>query len=169
VDDLIAVARVVKPRGIKGELACEILTDFPKRFEGLDHVTAVLPDGANRELKIEDHWFQNGRLVLKFEGIDSIDDAELLRNADICVPETDSVDLEEGEYFDWQLTGCKVKTVDGQEIGEVVEMMRPGGTELLVVKGEKEYLIPFATSICTEVDIAERLIIIDPPEGLLEF
>ncbi|HEV7700701.1 MAG TPA: ribosome maturation factor RimM, partial [Pyrinomonadaceae bacterium] len=107
--------------------------------------------------------------VLKFEGVDSIDDAELLRKADICVPETDSVELEDGEYFDWQLAGCKVETVDGQEIGEVVEMMRPGGTELLVVKGEKEYLIPFATSICTEVDIMEKRIVIDPPEGLLDF
>ncbi|HEV7699942.1 MAG TPA: hypothetical protein VGO43_06915, partial [Pyrinomonadaceae bacterium] len=65
--DLVAVARVIKPRGIKGELACEMLTDFPKRFEGLDNVTAVLP-GANRELKIEEHWFHSGRLVLKFEG-----------------------------------------------------------------------------------------------------
>jgi 16S rRNA processing protein RimM len=166
--DLVAVARVIKPRGIKGELACEMLTDFPKRFEGLDNVTAVLP-GANRELKIEEHWFHSGRLVLKFEGVDSIDDAELLRTADICVPETDSVELEDGEYFDWQLAGCKVETVDGQEIGEVVEMMRPGGTELLVVKGEKEYLIPFATSICTEVDIMEKRIVIDPPEGLLDF
>ena len=63
-----------------------------------------------------------------------------------------------------------METIDGEEIGEVRELMRTGGTELLVVAGEtKEYLIPFATAICVEVDIENKLIKIDPPEGLLEF
>ena len=168
-EGLVAVAKVVKPRGIKGEVACDLLTDFPERFDGLEDVIAVLDDSTRRELKIEDHWFQQGRLVLKFAGVDSMDDAEPLRNADICVTETQAVELEEGEFFDCQLAGCEVETIQGVEIGTVSELMRTGGTEILVVKGEKEYLIPFAEAICVEVDIENKRITVDPPEGLLDF
>ena len=168
-DDLVAVARIAKPRGLKGELAADILTDFPERFEDLVNVTAVLPNSTRRELKIEKHWFQSGRIVLKFEGFDSIEAAETLRGAEICVAETEAVELEDGEYFDWDLAGCEVRTLDATVIGTVRELMRTGATEILVVDGEKEYLIPFAESICTEVDIEKKLIVIDPPEGLLEF
>lgn len=169
MSDLVAVARIAKPRGLKGEVVADILTDFPERFDGLKAVIAVMPDESRRELTLENHWFQSGRMVLKFAGINSIEDGETLRNAEICVPESDAVDLEEGEYFDWQLAGCRVVTVTGEEIGKVRELMRTGATEILVVVGEKEYLIPFAEAICTEVDIENGIILIDPPEGLLEF
>jgi 16S rRNA processing protein RimM len=167
--DLIAIAKVVKPRGLKGEVVAELLTDFPERFDGLKDVTAVRDTSEQFELKIEDHWFQRDRIVLKFVGIDTVDQAEPLRGIEICVPEEDAVELESGVYFDWQLAGCRVKTTDGREIGKVRELMRTGGTELLVVEGVREYLIPFAGSICVEVDVENKLIHIDPPEGLLEF
>lgn len=167
--ELVAVAKVARPRGIKGEVVADVLTDFPDRFEALEDVTAVMPDSSRRELTIEGHWFQSGRIVLKFAGIDSIEAAETLRNAEICVPESEAVELEEGEYYDWELAGCVVETVEGETIGTVRELMRTGGTELLVVDGAKEFLIPFAEAICVEVDIENKLIKVDPPEGLLEF
>ena len=168
--DLVAIARVVKPRGLKGEVTCDLLTDFPERFDGLEHVTAVMPaKGGTRQLIIEEHWFQQDRLVLKFAGVHSMDDAEQLRDAEICVGEDEAVELEEGEFFDWQLEGCEAVTADGVSIGRVAELMRTGGTEILVVKGDKEYLIPFAESICTQVDVEGKKIVVDPPEGLLEF
>ncbi len=170
MDDLVAVARVVRPRGLKGDVMAEMLTDFPERFEGLEKVTAILPDASRLELKIEDHWFQNERLVLKFADHDSIESAEGLRNAEICIAESEAVDLDEDEFFDWQLEGCRVETVDGETIGSVREVQRTGGTENLLVDGEsKTYLIPFAESICVEVDVNKKLITIDPPDGLLEF
>jgi 16S rRNA processing protein RimM len=169
MEELVAVARVVRQRGLKGEMVAEILTDFPERFGLLETVLAVRPTGETFELKIEKFWFQSGRVILKFAGYDTIESSETLRNIEICIPESDAVELDEGEYFDWQLEGCVVETVDGQRIGEVRELMRTGGTELLVVQGEKEYLIPFANSICIDVDIENRTIRIDPPDGLLEF
>jgi len=169
MEDLVAIARIVRPRGIKGELVAELLTDFPERFEGLETVKGVTPVGETLSLEIEKYWFQNGRVILKFEGYDTIEAGETLRDTEICVPERDAVELDEGEYFDWQLEGCTVETLEGDSIGQVTEVMRTGGTELLVVKGEKEYLIPFANAICVEVDIENKLIRIDPPEGLLEF
>src|SRR5262249_51203784 len=106
MDDLVAVARILRPRGLKGEVVAEILTDFPDRFEALKEVTVVLPDAKRLELKIESCWFQNGRIVVKFDGVDSVEGAETLRNAEICVRESEAVELDEDEFFDWQLEGC---------------------------------------------------------------
>ena len=170
MDDLVAVAKIARPKGLKGEDFADVLTDFPERFEGLKNITVVMPDGERLELKIEDHRFQNDRLVLKFTGYDSIESAELLRNAEICVPENEAVELDEDEYFDWQIEGCRVETVDGETLGTVRELQRTGGTENLLVDGvERDYLIPFAGSICVEVDVEKKLIKVDPPEGLLDF
>ena len=170
MEELLAIAKIVKPRGLRGELVADLLTDFPERFEKLEKVIAVLPDGTRRDLIIEDFWFQKGLVVLRFDGIDSIEDADTLRNTEICVPESESVELDDDEYFDWQLEGCEVRTVDGEAIGTVREVMRTGGTENLVVDGDgREYLIPFAESICTEVNVEAKLIRVDLPEGLLEF
>jgi len=169
-EELVAIARIARPRGVKGEVVAEILTDFPERFESLDTVIAVVEGGKRSDLKIEKLWFQNARIVLKFDGIDSIEAAETLRGVEICVPESDAVELESDEFFDWQLAGCQVETIDGDQIGTVKELMRTGGTELLVVEGEtKEYLIPFAVAICVGVDVENKLIRVDLPEGLLDF
>ena len=169
MDDLVAVARIVRPRGLKGGVVADVLTDFPERFEDLKSVTAVMPDLSRRELTIKEHWLQGDRIVLAFDEVGTIEQAEELRNTEICVAEHEAVDLEDDEYYDWQLEGCRVETVDGAEIGVVRELMRTGGTEILVVVGEREYLVPFAESICTEVAIENKLIRIDPPEGLLDF
>lgn len=169
-EELVAVARIVKSRGLRGELVANVLTDFPERFEDLRSVIALLPDGERRDLKIENFWFQKGRIVFKLAGIDSIEQAETLRGAEICVPESEAVELETDEFFDWQLENCEVETVEGLKLGRVRELMRTGGTEILVVEGaDKDYLIPFAETICVEVDVENKLIKVDAPEGLLEF
>lgn len=168
--ELVAIARIARTRGLRGEVVADLLTDFPERFDGLEGVTAVLPSGEKRELKIEKFFLQKGRIVLKFAGIDSIETAETLRDAEVCVDEADAVDLDEDEYFDWELEGCEVETVEGEKLGTVREVMRTGGTEVLLVDGaEKELMIPFAEAICVEVDVEGKRIVVDPPEGLLEF
>lgn len=168
--DLVAIAKIVKPRGLRGELVAEVLTDFPERFEGRESVTALFADGTRRELKIEDFWFQKDRIILKFMGIDSVEAAEHLRSTELCIPESEAGTLSDDEFFDWQLEGCEVVTVGGERLGDVRRVMRTGGTELLVIEGpDKEYLIPFAGAICIEVDIDGKVIRVDPPEGLLEF
>ena len=170
MDDLVAVAKIVRPRGLRGESVAEVLTDFPERFEDLENVTAVLPGGERRDLKLENAWFQKERVVLKFQGLDTVEDAEGLREAEICISESEAVKLEEGEFFDWQLEGCEVVTVESEPIGKVREVLRTGGTEVLVIDTAdgREVLIPFAESICTEVDLEGNRITVDPPEGLLD-
>lgn len=169
MDDLVAIAKVARPHGLRGEVIADVLTDFPERFEGLENVIGLLPNGERRDLKIENSRFQKERVLLRFVDVGSIDEAERLRNAEICVTEDEAVELNEGEFFDWDLAGCLVITVDGGSVGIVKEVMRTGGTDVLVVQGEREYMIPFAETICVKVDIDSKQIMIDPPEGLLDF
>ncbi len=170
MEDLVAIAKIAKPRGLRGEVSGDVLTDFPERFEDLETVIALLPNGERRNLIIENFRFQKNRVLLIFAEIDSVEKAEFLRDAEICIPESEVFALEDGEFYDWQLEGCSVETIEGEKIGVVKELLRTGGTEILVVTGaEKEFLIPFATAICTEVEIENKLIRVDLPEGLLEF
>ena len=170
MDELVAIGKIVRPRGLRGEVIADVLTDFPDRFEGLDSVIALFADGGRKDLKIEDFWFQKDRIVLRFAGFDSIEAAEKLRDVELCIPESDVARLDEGEFFDWQLEGCEVETIESDRIGIVRSVMRTGGTEILVVEGSgKEYLIPFAETICVDVDVDKKTIRVDPPAGLLEF
>ncbi len=168
--DFVAIAKIIKTRGLQGETVAEILTDFPERFENLERVFAVFENKEVSELEIEKFRFHQKRILLKFKGVDSPEAAESLRGAEICVPEDEAVELEEDEFFDWELEGCQVETVEGEKIGAVKELMRTGGTENLVVIGaEKEFLIPFAETICVSVDVENKLIRVDVPDGLLDF
>ena len=172
-EELIAVARVVKVRGLRGEVAAELLTDFPERFESTEELVAVTPGGARRALAIEQSRLHAGRVLLKFAGYDTPEAAQVLVGLELCVPERDAVELEEDEFFDWQLQGCRVETVGGEALGSVRDVWHYGAAPILVVRGDadgggRESLIPLARSICVEIDTEAKLIRVDPPEGLIE-
>lgn len=169
-DDLVAVARVVKTRGLRGELVADLLTDFPERFDNLPSLIAIAPDGRRRSLQIEAHWFHRDRIVFKFAGFDSIEAAKSLIGSKLTVPVSERVKLPGGHFYDWELTGCSVENVAGEKLGRVRDVMRTGGVEVLVVadRAGVELLIPLAQDICVEVDIDRKVIRVDPPEGLLE-
>lgn len=168
-EELIAVACVVKTRGVRGEVAAHLLTDFPERFEGLAELVAIDAAGVRQTLAIEKSWLHGGRVILKFEGYDSPETAQVLVGRELAVPVTDAVELDEGEFYDWQLIGCRVETIDKREIGRVSEVLHTGAAPVLVVReGTHEHLIPLAASICVEIDTEAKLIRVDPPEGLLD-
>lgn len=169
--ELIAVAKVAKPRGVKGEVACDLLTDFPERFGRLKELVAVFPGGGRRRLGLEGHWFHGGRVILKFEGFDSPEASAALAGCELAVPESEAVELDEGEFYDWQLEGCRVETVGGVHVGTVGEVLHTGGeAPVLVIRDEggRENLVPLAESICVEINVGAKLIRVDPPEELLE-
>jgi 16S rRNA processing protein RimM len=171
-EEVVAVARAVKTRGLRGEIVAELLTDFPERFGELENLIAIAPDGERLVLELEDHWLHGERVVLKFAGYDSIEAASALVGYELAVPEAERVELPEDEFYDWELVGCRVETIEGRKLGLVREVMRTGGVEVLVVENaqkEREHLIPLAETICVEIDIERKLIRVDPPEGLLEF
>ena len=169
-EPLVAVARAVKTRGLKGEIVADLLTDFPERFEGISTLIAVAPDKQREIVEIENHWFQKRRIVLKLKGYDSIEAARALIGYELAVPEAERVPLAEGSFYQWELEGCRVETVEGQQVGHVQSVLRTGGVELLVIKdaAKHECLVPLAETIVIEIDIEQGRIVIDPPEGLLE-
>lgn len=169
--ELVAVARAVKPRGLKGEILADLLTDFPDRFARVSKLIAIASDGQRRVVQLEDFWHHQDRVVLKFKGYDSIDTASTLVGCEFAVPEANRVELPAGHFYDWELTGFAVETVSEELIGTVHEVMRIGGsTDMLVVRNEEqhEHLIPMVESIVLEIDSKRKRIRIDPPEGLLE-
>jgi 16S rRNA processing protein RimM len=170
-NELVAVARVVKVRGLRGEVAAELLTDFPERFEQTEELIAVAPAGERLALAVEQSRLHAGRVLLKFAGYDTPEAAQELVGFELCVPEQEAVELEEDEFFDWQLQGCRVETVGGERLGSVREVWHYGAAPILVLRdddGVRESLIPLARSICVEIDTEGKLIRVDPPEGLLE-
>ena len=169
-EDLIVVAHIVKVRGLRGEVVADLLTDFPDRFEQLSALVAVSADGSRRSLQIEEQWFHGDRLVLKFTGFDQIEAAKELVGCDLAVPAEERVELPDDSFYDWELIGCRVETVSGQAVGEVREIMRPGGVELLSVvdADNRDRLVPMAADIVVEIDKDQKLIRIEPPAGLLE-
>jgi 16S rRNA processing protein RimM len=169
-DDLVVVARVARTRGLRGEVVADLYTDFPKRFADLEQVIAVGPDGSRRSLQIEEHWFQGNRIVFKFASYDSIDQAKELAGYQLAVPEAERIELAADHFYEWELVGCRVESVDGTSIGVVSEVLKTGGVEVLLIAGDagREYMVPMAHEICVEIDIAQKRIRIDPPEGLLE-
>jgi len=168
--DLITVARITKTQGRIGEVAAEILTDFPDRFAELDEVFVRFPDGKQQPFTLTDSWLHKDRVGLKFDGIDSITAAESLIGGSVLISSDELIDLPEDSFFDFELEGCEVVDRSNRRIGLVREVVRTGGTELLSVIDDdgSEKLIPFAESICVEVDADAKRIVIDPPEGLLE-
>ena len=168
-EDLIVVAHVVKTRGLRGEVVADLQTDFPDRFENLKSLIGI-SSSDRRSLQIEEQWFHGTRLVLKFVGFDSIDEARELVGYDLAVPDADRVALPAHTFYEWELAGCVVETIDGSRIGRVAGVMHTGGVEMLSVVDDtgRDRLIPMASDIVVEIDKDQKLIRIDPPEGLLE-
>ncbi|PYT05216.1 MAG: 16S rRNA processing protein RimM [Acidobacteria bacterium] len=166
----VVIARIVKARGIRGEVACAVETDFPERFLSLEQVTVWMPDDRRLRLSVENQWFHKDRVILKFEGYDTMTAAQNLAGGRLVISEAELEPLPEGQFFEHQVIGSVAETLDGRQLGLVTKVMRTGGTDVLVVQNDdgREQLIPFADDICTEVDVRAKRITIDPPDGLLD-
>ena len=165
----IAIARIARTRGNRGEVLADLYTDFPDRFDALEEVWLEFSDGQRRQMRLEDSWEHRGRKVLKLEGVDTISAAEELIGCWVQVPVDEAVHLPEGTYFDHDLIGCSVEDIHGTRLGVVEEVLRIAENNQLVVKGlGREYLIPAVKSICIRISVEDKRILVDPPEGLMD-
>jgi 16S rRNA processing protein RimM len=169
-DEYISLARVLKTQGRRGEVAVELHSDVPDRFvEGM-RVFALDEAGKRQELKVETLWPHKGHLVLKFEGIDSISDAEALLRCELQVPQAERAPLEPGWTYISDLTGCIVFDGD-REIGRIEGVeFGAGEAPLLIVRGKLKtpHQIPFAEAYLAGVDLAAKQVRMRLPEGMLE-
>jgi 16S rRNA processing protein RimM len=161
------VATLVRPRGIKGEVVAE-----PGAWSASDLMgfRKLIMHPGEREVELESAWPHRDRLILKLRGIDTVEQAEALRGAELRIPAEDRPAAPEGEYYLSDLTGCCVVEMGtGAELGVVTDCLEYGGPLLLEVKqGAKEMLIPFAAAVCREVDVRGKRILVELPEGLKE-
>jgi 16S rRNA processing protein RimM len=169
VDEFVTLGRVFKTQGRRGEVAVELHSDVPDRFrEGLA-LSALARDGGRREVLVAALWPHKGALVLKFAGIDSMSDAETLIGCELQVPRSERAQLEIGWTYISDLVGCVV--FDGvREVG-IVKDVRLGAGEaplLVVSAGNEEREIPYAEVFLKKVDLADKQIYMQLPEGLLE-
>lgn len=166
----VTLARIVRPQGRRGEVAAEILTDFPDRLTRLRE--AWLWDGAQapRRVAIRSCWLHQGRAIFHFEGTESITEAERLRGLEVQVPLAERMPLGPGQYYITDLIGCALwEQAAAAPLGRVDDVQLTGGTPLLVVDTPKgEILVPLAVEICRRIDTAARRIEVALPEGLRE-
>ena len=157
-------------RGIRGEIQAVPFSDNAERFQSLKEVSLFgSTDDEPLRLAVESVWVHRGRAVFKFRGVDSIPDAERLRGKEVRIPLEERPALPEGEYYQSDLVGCEVvERASGELVGQVKGWQDCGGPALLEIAGldGKEILVPFAGSICVEIDTAARRIRVDLPEGL---
>jgi 16S rRNA processing protein RimM len=160
---------VVKTQGRHGEVAVEVHSDVPDRFQPGMKLFALSRDEIRRELQIEELWPHKSYLVLKFAGIDSISDAEELIGCELQVPRRQRAQLESGWTFVSDLVGCAVFD-GGHEIGRIEDVrFGAGEAPLLIVKaGSKEYEIPYAEAYLESVSLEQKQIKMRLPEGMLE-
>ncbi|WP_421384554.1 ribosome maturation factor RimM [Bacillus salacetis] len=165
------VGKIVNTHGVRGEVRVISRTDFPEeRYKaGSTLYLFQEKEGHPVELTVESHRKHKNFDLLTFKGLHDISEVESFKNGILKVNETQLGDLEEGEYYFHEIIGCEVKTNDGEEIGSIKEILTPGANDVWVVKGTKgkEILIPFIDEIVKEIDVENKLIIIEPMEGLL--
>ena len=166
----VAVGRILRERGRLGELTAEIYSSQPGRAEKLKNVMLRL-GGRERASEVESLWHHNGRPVFKFVGIDSISEAQLWRGAEMLAPESERARPEPGEYSYADLIGCAIVTFGSEALLGVVRGVEEyGGRPVLRVEKSAggEMLVPFASAICREIDVARKIIRADLPEGLAD-
>jgi 16S rRNA processing protein RimM len=178
--DRLTLARLLRPHGIRGEIAAEILTDFPERLTKLREVwlwDASAETSANAI--VERCWLsvaRGGQAVFKFAGVDRIEDVEKFRGMEVQVPLSERMELPAGSYYISELAGCEVWELltndkgaldGGQTKLGLVRGVQEGGTPVLEVDTQNgEVLIPLATEICKKIDVKARRIEVVMPEGL---
>lgn len=174
-DDLLLMGRVMKGHGIEGEVKVFCETDDPYRFEALDRLHLGREAVRTQSYEIETVRFQphakKGVIaIIKFETIDDRTDADGLRGLEAYADEADLPDLEEDEIFLHDLIGLHVEIVDGEEVGEVVDVLRLPAHDAFVVHRPDggESIVPDVAEFVDELDVEANLLRITPIEGLLE-
>jgi 16S rRNA processing protein RimM len=166
--DRIALGIIRKAHGVRGEASVEAWSDSPERFNDVSSVTLVSPDeSSTRDISIESVRLHAGRALVKFAGIESPEEVQLLQNWTVEVPSSQGRKLDEDEYFLHDLVGLTLIDAGGAARGKVIEIEETGGGVLLVVEGpHRRFDVPFAADICTKVDLDSKTILVSLPDGI---
>jgi 16S rRNA processing protein RimM len=166
----LVIGRVLRPHGIRGELRVEVVTDYPERLGQYAFFYLAHPDSPEsaRRYPVEKLRPHKGVLLLKLGGCDDRNAAEALRGLLVQVPFKEAVPLEEGEYYHFQLIGVEVETESGEELGQVVEVLKTGANDVYVVRGvHGEILLPAVENVVFELDLESKRMVVRLLPGML--
>lgn len=166
----VTIGRIVKTQGRKGEVFARFLTDYPHRFEKLKTVHLQHPQGTHAFLVVQGTWLHKDGVVLKFEGIDTISDAETLIGYFLQVEASEAMPLPADTYYCHGLVGCSVFDEAGCLLGQIATIENHGGNALLVLRmrNDKEVLIPAAKSFLVGIDLEGKRLTVRLPQELVE-
>ncbi len=169
----IKVGEIVNTLGIKGELKIFLYTDFPEaRFKKGNQLLIGTIDQPNQiAIEIESSKPYKNMYVIKLKGYDNINDVEKYKNLFLWIHKEQQEELTEGEYYYHQIIDCKVRTIDGEELGFVKEILSTGANDVWVIKpiqGKKDILIPYIEEVVKDINLKEKMITIQVMEGLLD-
>ncbi len=163
------IGYILKPQGLKGELKVESVTPYLERFNRLDRVYLQLKE-KKQTYSIENVRISDRFVYLKFTEINSRDDADLLRTAEVLIEEKDLIQPAQDEYFIHDLIGCQVISENNDVIGVLSDVIQMSSNDVYVLKNGEgiEILIPATKEIVKRVNVGQKQIIIHVLEGLLE-
>lgn len=168
----LVVGLLKKPHGVKGDALIYPVTDEPEAVFAIGKRLAVLDRegrATGREMVIERSRPYHRAWLLHFEGIETREALAEMRERHLAIPVTEARPLEDGEFYVHELVGLKVATAGGEAVGVVREVFEAPQGWLLEVTGDgKQHLIPFTRGVVDRVDRTERVVVITPPNGLLE-
>ena len=166
---MIGVGLIVRPQGNRGEVVVASSTDFGAERFAVNAIVFGLRGGQSAPMRVVTSREHDGRWIVGFDGVSTIDQAEALRGVELRIPADDLRPLEAGAHYVHDLVGCRVETAAGALVGTIEDVRLESGIPLLVAAAPGgEVLIPFTEAICRHVDVTARLIVIDAPEGLIE-
>ena len=170
-DKMVAVGRVARPHGLRGEVIVNPETDFPERRFRLGEVVYTKIDDEVQACRIRAVRFHAGRPLVALDGVETMSQAEALASLELRVPEQTLAPLPSGTYYQHDLMGCEVTTVGGAVVGTVTAVQGALGATRLLVRSPNqadEIEVPLAEPICVQVDPEHKTIVVDPPDGLLD-
>jgi len=164
--DFLIVGTIIRPHGVRGDVAMMIQTDYPERL-GDAEILYVGP--AHRPHRVAAMRRHRDAMLLRFEGVSDRNAAEAFRNQFVYVRKEDAVPLEEGEYYFYQLKDIRVVTDDGEELGRLVDFIETGANDVYIVHGPRgEVLLPAIPQVILRVDVVARVMTVHLIEGLIE-
>ena len=167
----LKVGKIVNTHSLKGEVKVISSTDFEEeRFKKGSKLLITRGNQLIREVVVQSYRNHKNFLLVKFEGIDSVEEAEKLKNLQIKIDSDEVVELEENEFYFHQIIGCEVFDENDKNLGEIIDILTPGANDVWVIKGEngKEILIPYIEDVVKKIDITSKKVNIEVMEGLID-
>ncbi|MFH2011215.1 MAG: ribosome maturation factor RimM [Pseudomonadota bacterium] len=166
---LLVIGKIVNTHGIQGKLKISSYAESPEVFISHEFFYIKDKNGDFKEYKITNVEPHKNSVLLKFNGISSISDAEKLVGSSIFIEKNKLDTLPEGEYYWFEIIGIEVFTDEGTFLGKVERILQTGSNDVYIVRNEeKEYLIPAIADVVTNIDVIKKVMIIHPLEGLFE-